>query len=241
MIVGLVSYTSDPEFVVASAAKLCYSSNGFDSAEYLKNGLSDREIGKYIENLFDMGHLSPFEHASFTFYVEGVSRTLLAQLTRHRIASYSVQSQRYVNMSNASFVVPNSIKDNEKLLNVYDEYNKVSLKTYFMLLNELKDKYIKSGIDEKEARKKAQEDARFVLPNSCTTCLMLTMNARELLHFFELRCCNRAQWEIRAMAGMMLEICKKVAPSIFKKAGPSCVRGICKEGKMSCGDPWEIV
>lgn len=243
--ITLLSYTKEPEVLISTAAKLCYSD--FDISEILKkNEASDPK--KFINMLMDLGHESPLEHVSFTFGLEGVSRSLLAQLTRHRIASYSVQSQRYVRENNFSFVIPPDIaKDalaKEEFLKAMDEdiehYNKI----VDILKNKYEVEFKNLEKDEKEAEKKAIkkaiEDARFVLPNACATKIICTFNARSLINFFKLRCCNRAQWEIREVATEMLRICKNIAPEIFKKAGPPCVLGACPEGKMTCKKANEI-
>lgn len=234
MKVLLITHTPDPELVVATAAKLCYSDS--DICDIMA-GQTDENVGAFIKKLSSLGHESPFEHAVFTFAIEDVSRSMMAQITRHRIASFSVQSQRYVNMKNAKCVVPPVIEQDEKLLKVYARFNHVSLMAYGGLVHNITEKYVAEGMAKKDAEKKAQEDARFVLPNSCTTRMIVTMNARSLLHFFEVRCCNRAQWEIRELADAMLGIVKKVAPNIFQNAGPSCVRGKCSEGAMTCRSP----
>ena len=218
MKVTLITHTPEPEKVIASAAKLCYSSSDIET---LMNGLTEEKVEAFIKKLTDLGHESPLEHCTFTFGVEGVSRALLAQLTRHRIASYSVKSQRYVKEDWFEYVTPNSIEEDDMLF-----------LEYIRLMKDIQEFYnsaIKRGVPA--------EDARYALPNACSTQLIMTFNIRSLLNFFELRCCNRAQWEIRKMANMMLDICKEIAPNIFAKAGASCVRGKCKEGKMSCGQP----
>ena len=239
--VDLISYTQDPEKLIACAAKLCYSDIG---AKKIKDGLTDEKVSNFVNMLAEIGHESPIEHITFTFAIEGISRSLLAQLTRHRIASYSVQSQRYVKTKHFEFVMPPEIdlidEAREEFLRAMDE----DIKHYEALVNILKKKhketFLKSGKDEKiaekMAEKKAIEDARYVLPNACETKLICTFNARSLLNFFSHRCCNRAQWEIRNLATEMLrEVCK-VAPNVFKKAGPRCLNGACPEGKMSCGE-----
>ena len=213
MNVQLLAHTPAPEQLVAASAKLCYSAA---SIADLATSEADK-AAEFIDKLPE-AHQSPFEHVSFTFGIEGVSRAMLAQITRHRIASFSVQSQRYVNMDEFGYVIPPSIAANQDAL---DEYE------HFMDRADLVYTYLRSsGIPA--------EDARFVLPNACETRMIVTMNARELLHFFSLRCCKRAQWEIRAVADEMLRLCKEVAPEIFAKAGPGCVRGRCPEGKMGC-------
>lgn len=213
MNVQLLAHTPAPEQLVAASAKLCYSSAGIVDLAAIEADKAAEFIDKLPE-----AHQSPFEHVSFTFGIEGVSRAMLAQITRHRIASFSVQSQRYVNMDEFGYVIPPSIAANQDAL---DEYE------HFMDRADLVYTYLRSsGIPA--------EDARFVLPNACETRMIVTMNARELMHFFSLRCCKRAQWEIRAVADEMLRLCKEVAPEIFAKAGPGCVRGHCPEGKMRC-------
>ena len=218
MKVTLITHTPEPEKVVAGAAKLCYSSS---DVETLMNGLTTEKVETFIKKLTDLGHQSPLEHCTFTFGIEGVSRALLAQLTRHRIASYSVKSQRYVKEGQFEYVIPPTIAKNY--------YLKVKFSTLMKKLQEYYNCAVEDGIPP--------EDARFILPNACETKIIVTMNIRSLLHFFDERCCERAQWEIRDMANVMLDICKEVAPNLFAKAGASCVRGKCKEGKMSCGNP----
>ena len=218
MVVSLITHTPEPEKVIASAAKLCYSSSDIET---LMNGLTSEKIEKFIKKLTDLGHQSPLEHCSFTFGIEGISRACSHQLVRHRLASYSQKSQRYVKEGGFEYIKPKTIKDESNLSVAYDLLMSRIQKFYDMA--------IENGIPA--------EDARFVLPNACETKIIMTMNIRSLLHFFEERCCNRAQWEIRRIADEMLNICKEVAPNIFAKAGASCVRGKCKEGKMCCGNP----
>ncbi len=218
MKVTLIAHTPEPEKVIASAAKLCYSSSDIET---LMNGLTTERIEAFIKKLSDLGHQSPLEHCSFTFGIEGVSRSLSHQLVRHRLASYSQKSQRYVKEGCFEYITPQTIRDNEFLCVKYNALMK--------RIQEFYDCAILKGVPA--------EDARFVLPNATETKLIMTMNIRTLLHFFDERCCNRAQWEIRQMADMMLDICKEIAPNLFANAGASCVRGKCKEGKMSCGNP----
>ena len=218
MKVALITHTPEPEKVIASAAKLCYSSSDIET---LMNGLTIEKIDAFIKKLTDLGHQSPLEHCSFTFGIEGVSRSLSHQLVRHRIASYSQKSQRYVKEGQFEYITPPTIASNPDASYLFKDFMVKAQSVYSRLID--------SGIPA--------EDARFVLPNACETKLITTMNIRTLLHFFEERCCERAQWEIRQMADIMLDICKEVAPNIFAKAGASCVRGKCKEGKMSCGNP----
>lgn len=238
--VTLLAYTPDPEKNVASAAKLCYAQSDIDT---VREGLTEEKTASFVNMLAEIGHESPIEHANFTFGIEGVSRAFLAQITRHRIASYSVQSQRYVKEHNMEYVTPPEISANEEALGIFNEAMQYAADTYKKLSDILEAKhyqtFLASGLDEKAAKRSAEkqaiEDARFVLPNACDTKMIVTMNARSLHNFFTHRCCNRAQWEIRDVAKQMLALCLEVAPNIFKKAGPPCFRGGCPEGKMSCG------
>lgn len=217
MKVRLLSYTKNAEELCAAAAQSCYSGK---SAGELLNDKGAKRSGKVLEVIVGMGHHSVIEHATYTFSVEGVSRALTHQLVRHRIASYSQQSQRYVPMDHADYIVPPCIKKDVKAENEFRQLMERIWEVYRGLSNSVE-----------------VEDARYVLPNACATNITITMNARELIHFFSLRCCNRAQWEIREVADEMLRVVKKASPSIFKNAGPPCVRGKCPEGKMSCGKP----
>ena len=219
--VKLLSHTPDADKLVAAAAKLCYAESDVDT---LMDNLTAEKVEDFIERLADLGHESPIEHASYTFAVEGVSRALLAQLTRHRIASYSVQSQRYVDKGDFDYIVPPSIAANPEAAEMFERCMDM-FDTYYAY-------FTTAGIPS--------EDARFVLPNACDTRIIFTMNARSLHNFFRLRCCNRAQWEIRALADEMLKLCREVSPALFRHAGPSCaVSGKCSEGAMCCGEPRE--
>ena len=228
--VVLLRYTPAPEELVAMAGKLCYSASDLDD---LKEGVEKRDQTKYLSRLMDMGHLSPVEHASFTFGLEGVSRSLLAQITRHRIASFSVQSQRYVALGDDEtgfdYIVPPAIE-------ALGEDAAAEYRQQMELINTWYQTWRKR-LGEGE---RSNEDARFVLPNASATRMMVTMNARELQHFLGLRCCNRAQWEIREVAWQMLGEALRVAPSLFKNAGPGCLRSACPEGKKSCGRADEV-
>ena len=225
--VMLIRHTLSPEETVALGAKLCYSRS---SIEDLKNQISLKDQSAFIEKLMSMGHESVFEHASFTFGIEGVSRVLLAQLTRHRIASFSVQSQRYVSYENGfGYIIPESILAlGEDAVSRYREQME-TIESWYKGWQKL------LGQGEK-----SNEDARFVLPNACETRIMVTMNVRELFHFFSLRMCSRAQWEIRRMAEQMYFLCLQTAPALFKQAGPACLRGKCPEGEKSCGQAAKI-
>ena len=231
--------------VVAAAAKLCYSDAHITD---LLDGLDEEKTARFLTMLSDLGHASPIEHASFTFGIEGVSRTLLAQITRHRIASFSVQSQRYVRLDDFRYVIPPEIEAIPEAKAAFIESMNEDAQRYLDLVQKLEDghtaRLMAEGMSEKQARakasKQANEDARFVLPNACETKMVVTMNARSLQNFFHLRCCSRAQWEIRALAEEMLRLVYPVAPHLFAKAGPACVSGPCPEGKMCCGRTAEV-
>lgn len=228
--VTLIRYTPAPEELVALAGKLCYSPSTLDD---LADGVAKQDQTKYLGKLADMGHLSPIEHASFTFGLEGVSRSLLAQITRHRIASFSVQSQRYVALGGEDagfdYIVPPSIAALGEEAEA--EYRRQM---------ETMDKWYQEWRVRLGGGRASNEDARFVLPNAAATRIVVTMNARELIHFLSLRCCCRAQWEIRETAWRMLELAYEAAPSLFEKVGPGCLSGSCPEGKMSCGRAAEV-
>lgn len=224
--VKLIRHTADPEATVALAAKLCYSDRELDD---LTDNILAKDNSAFISRLMDMGHHSPVEHASFTFSIEGVSRAFLAQITRHRIASFSVRSQRYVSEDDFNYVVPPAI----------EELGAAAVARFAGQMDTIMDWYHdwQGALGHGE---KSNEDARFILPNACETKMIVTMNARELMHFFELRCCNRAQWEIRSVAWLMLEEVLKVAPNLFRDSGPGCLRGCCPEGQKSCGKAAEV-
>ncbi|OPY74709.1 MAG: Thymidylate synthase ThyX [Syntrophorhabdus sp. PtaU1.Bin050] len=225
----LVSHTPDPERSISTAARLCYSPANIE--QVISADVNDDSA--FLEKLVAVGHLSPIEHASFTFAIEGISRACSHQLVRHRLASYSQQSQRYVGEEEGfAYIIPPAIKDNEKLRSHFEHLMEESQDIYKLLVQEL--------TDTGRSLESAREDARFVLPNAAETKIMVTMNARELLHFFSMRLCNRAQWEIRDMAFQMLKLVKSVAPTLFRHAGPPCLKGKCPEGPRSCGKPDEV-
>lgn len=241
MNVTLLAHTPDPELTVASAARLCYSGATIDD---VREKLTPEKTAQFVDMLSEIGHESPIEHATFTFGIEGVSRALLAQITRHRIASFSVQSQRYVKEAQFEYVLPPEIEKDEQAKALFIEAMEKDQEYYDRLTDMLKTRhkaeFLEQGMDEKAAdraaEKKAIEDARFVLPNACDTKMIVTMNARSLHNFFRHRCCNRAQWEIRELATKMLYLCREAAPNLFKNAGPACLTGPCPEGKMTCGE-----
>jgi thymidylate synthase (FAD) len=243
--VKVIAHTPEPEKIVASAAKLCYSKVG---VEDIMDNLSNEKAEKFLGMLMDMGHESPIEHVSFTFAVEGVSRALSHQLVRHRIASYSQQSQRYVKLEQFEYIVPPNIdaipEARELFIKTMEEEQRAYDSLVKILLEKHTQKLMEEGKDEKSAVKAAEkmaiEDARYVFPNACETKVVFTMNARTLFNFFHHRCCNRAQWEIRRMADEMLKEVRGIAPTLFKNCGPSCISGPCPEGTMTCGKILEV-
>ena len=225
--VELLRSTVESEALVALAAKLCYAGGDLTS---LRDAIARKDQQSFLRKVREMGHESVLEHASLTFLMEGVSRALLAQLTRHRIASFSVQSQRYVSYADGfGYVVPPSIRALSDDAVAEYKAQMAQMQAWY----EGWQKRLGDG-------ESANQDARFVLPNACETRIMVTMNVRELRHFFELRMCNRAQWEIRALAQRMFELSYAEAPALFEDAGPRCLRGACPEGAKSCGRQQEI-
>lgn len=245
MNVKLITYTPDAEKVIAAAAKLCYAKSDIDT---LYENLTPEKVESFLKMLEDLGHESPVEHASFTFGIEGVSRALLAQITRHRIASFSVQSQRYVSKTDFTYILPPEIEKIPEAKAEFIAAMEEDARHYESLREKLTAAHLKAnleaGMKEAEAKraaeKKANEDARFVLPNACDTRIIMTMNVRSLHNFFRLRCCNRAQWEIRELAIAMLKEVRAVCPLLFGRAGPSCLWGACSEGAYSCGKAADI-
>lgn len=225
--VELLSHSMGGENIATLGAKLCYANA--EIADLLQK-VNSQDQEKFLSIILSTGHLSVIEHISFTFGVEGVSRALLGQLTRHRIASFSVQSQRYVSYEKGfRYIVPPAI----------EALGECAVREYESQMATIHNWY-KDWQSKLEKGERGNEDARFVLPNACETKLLVTMNARELLHFFSLRCCNRAQWEIHRLADEMLKLVKEKAPVIFKNAGPGCVRGACPEGAKTCGKIKEV-
>lgn len=223
MHVELLYHTPDPERAIATAARLCYAPVG---AAELMETMPDERVKSVLSTIMESGHFSTLEHASYTFAIDGVSRALTHQLVRHRLASFNQQSQRYVKFKDGvDVVVPDSVKATSETQAVFDEAIDACVSAYKKLLD--------AGVPA--------EDARYLLPNAAESKIVVTMNVRELLHFFNLRCCNRAQWEIREMAHRMLKLVRPTAPFVFAAAGAPCVSGTCPEGKMSCGNPYPHV
>ncbi|MBD3292368.1 MAG: FAD-dependent thymidylate synthase [Armatimonadia bacterium] len=227
--VRLVQHTERPDEVIAAAARLCYA----ESTDGLLDEASPEDAAALVRRLNAMGHHSPLEHASFTFYLEGVSRVLTHQLVRHRIASYSQRSQRYVAHDRFDYVVPPQLEGRT----VEVDGEQVDAVDYFhQTMGTIAEHYAALNDALGRTGERSNEDARYVLPNACETKIFVTMNARELLHFFGERLCRRAQWEIRKVADMMLAAARPVAPAALQNAGPKCVRlGGCPEGRMTCG------
>jgi thymidylate synthase (FAD) len=207
----LLSYSPDPERAVATAARNCYSPRDIETID---DNWSSEEVSKMVTRVRDAGHLSTFEHTMFTFGASGVSRALTHQLVRHRHMSYEQKSQRYIKVKGQfEFITPPSIEARPEIKAKYD-----------VLMGQIAEFYeaaIEAGTPP--------EDARFALPNAAETQIVITANARALLDFFTLRTCNNAQWEIRELAFAMLRLVKKVAPTLFIRAGATCVRGYCNE------------
>ncbi len=223
MNVELLYHTPDPERAIATAARLCYAPVG---AAELMETMPEERVKSVLTTIMKSGHFSTLEHASYTFAIDGVSRALTHQLVRHRLASFNQQSQRYVKFANGlETIKPDTVAQNPEAEALFDEAIEFAKDAYVKLLD--------MGIPA--------EDARYLLPNAAETKIVVTMNVRELLHFFEVRCCNRAQWEIRDLAHKMLELARPTAPFVFADAGASCVRGVCTEGKMTCGEPYPRV
>ncbi|MCE5254139.1 MAG: FAD-dependent thymidylate synthase [Actinomycetia bacterium] len=226
--VTLLQHTPLPERAVASAGRLCYAPV---SAAELKQTMSDDDVRRLVRGLIRSGHMSALEHAGFTFAVDGISRACSHQLVRHRVASYSQQSQRYVRFGpEGGFVIPPRIASSPEARAVFYEAMDDARRAY--------ERLVELGLAEGRGKESVFEDARFVLPNAAETKIVVTMNARELRHFFSLRCCRRAQWEINRLAWTMRHLASSVAPLLFEDTGPGCMTGGCHEGKMSCGDPY---
>lgn len=243
--VVILAHTPEFEQNIVRGAKLCYSSADIEA---LKDKVTPEEAQKFLEMILGLGHGSVLEHSCITFGIEGVSRSLTHQLVRHRIASYSQKSQRYVKEGQFSYVIPKDIRNNHRAKEVFIKVMEADQKAYDDLVHILLEGYLEDTDydtyqelkeDNKNLaskfEKRAIENARAVLPNACETKIQVTMNVRTLFNFFKERCCDRAQDEIRDMAYKMWLECMKISPTIFKHAVPSCVNGKCKEGKMSCG------
>ena len=225
--VKLLETTGNAIAVIYSACRQCYSAKFAGDIFEEDNKNPDKQI-EFIKKIVKSGHESPLEHVKFTFAIEGVSRALTHQLVRHRIASFSQQSQRYVKNTEFDYIIPPSI-----------EADKALKKEFIEIINEIQSSYnkiLKRFSEKGKTGETANEDARFVLPQAVETKIVVTMNCRELLHFFKQRCCERAQWEIRDLAKEMLKICESYLPAIFANAGAKCISlGYCPEGKFSCG------
>ncbi|MBW3011268.1 FAD-dependent thymidylate synthase [Candidatus Woesearchaeota archaeon] len=244
--VALLRCSPRPEELVSLSAKLCYSHADLND---LRGSVETKDQKKFVDKLLGMGHLSPVEHVCFTFGVQGISRACTHQLVRHRVASYSQQSQRYVGEhskkheggeeedadSTFDFIIPPSVKSAGK-----EEWFKEKMQLMQNWYDELCEALGDSG-------ESSNQDARFLLPNAAETKIIITMNARELMHFYNVRCCNRAQWEIRAMAMEMLKYSIQECPTIFSNAGPTCTQKdhsgkykACGEGSYGCGKAKEM-
>lgn len=226
--VTLLQHTPDPERAVASAGRLCYAPVG---AAEIRAGMSAEDVSRLVRALVRSGHHSALEHAGFSFAIDGISRACSHQLVRHRVASYSQQSQRYVRFSSEEeFVVPPEILASGEAREVFFQAMDDARRAY--------ERLVEIGLAEGRGRESAFEDARFVLPNAAETKIVVTMNARELRHVISVRCCRRAQWEINRLFWVIRHLVAQAAPVLFEKTGPGCMTGGCPEGKMSCGRPY---
>ncbi len=257
--VKLLSHTMNPELLIATAGKLCYSPSDIQT---LVEKQTPEMIDKFVNMLISMGHESPLEHVNFSFAIEGVSRSLTHQLVRHRIASYSQQSQRYVNLDKSfSYVIPKKIKDNSGAKVLFEDAMKAAFEYYVLISRELLIQFMNEFYEEEYGgtadieeiekimiqnhkkkynafTKMAIENARAVLPNACETKIICTMNLRTLVNFCHHRCCKRAQDEINELAWAMIAEVKKVSPLLAENLGASCQFGNCPEGSMCCGQPY---
>lgn len=216
MKVELLEYTPQPDLLASVAARSCHADRG---ASELRRTVDKEKLKKVLQKTVERKHTSVIEHANFTFSIEGISRACSHQLVRHRIASYAQQSQRHVKPDEEKYVTAPSIKSNPSARKKFQKAMKNAWNAYKKLEEE--------GIP--------REDSRFVLPNAAQTNIVVTMNARSILNFFEQRTCMHAQWEIRAVANKMLSEVKKIAPTIFEDAGPFCKRrGKCPEKDPDC-------
>ncbi len=226
--VELLTFTPDPLDVLYTACRQCYSPASAREI-WREEGIPREKKSKLVKKVVASGHESPLEHVSFTFAIEGISRACSHQLVRHRLASYSQQSQRYVKSTDLHFVIPPSIEKSDTAREIFLDVMSQVERAYRDLMLVLEEEYGQKG-------ETVIQDVRYILPNACETKIVVTMNARELLHFFSVRCCTRAQWEIRALAWEMLNAVKRILPEVFESAGPKCERlGYCPEGAYSCG------
>ncbi len=226
--VEILAHTPAPLSVIYAAYRQCYHS-GFVGEMWprlLAEEIPFTKQAEFIAKVLESGHGSPLEHVSFTFAAEGISRALSHQLVRHRIASYSQQSQRYVDGSSFNYILPPQLAKLPEAKARFESCMESIGEAY---------RELKELLEEGGRGDKAKEDARFVLPQAAETRIVFTMNCRALLNFFEHRCCMRAQWEIRHMAELMLVQCRHILPVVFNNAGAKCERlGYCPEGEKFC-------
>jgi thymidylate synthase (FAD) len=226
--VTLLQHTPTPDRTVAAAGRLCYAPV---SAAGLVEEMTADDVARMVRILVRSGHHSALEHASFTFAVDGISRACSHQLVRHRLASYNQQSQRYVRFGDGDdFIVPPKIDGVPEAREVFLRAMEHAREAY--------ERLVEIGVGQGYGMETVQEDARFVLPNAAETKIVVTMNARELRHFFRVRCCRRAQWEINRLAWAMRHLALGIAPVLFEGTGPGCVTDACPEGKMTCGQEY---
>lgn len=226
MNVKLLEMSQNAISLIYVACRQCYSEK-FAGEVFLDEAITPEKKEAFVKNIVASGHQSPLEHVKFTFAIEGVSRALTHQLVRHRIASFSQQSQRYVKENEFDFIIPPSIERNSEAKKEFEKLMAAIQQSYTKLLMFLGQDKISGEL--------ANQDVRFVLPQAAETKIVVSMNCRELLHFFQHRCCSRAQWEIRQLANIMLKICMEKLPVVFTKAGAKCEElGYCPEGEKFC-------
>ncbi|MBC7091899.1 MAG: FAD-dependent thymidylate synthase [Nitrososphaeria archaeon] len=206
--VYLISYTPMIERVCAAAMRSCYSMRSAHEIFLDQQNFTEYDVERLIKKAIELGHYSVLEHGSLTFSLQGISRALTHQLVRHRMASYSQQSQRHVKVRDDGqwYIIPKSLRNckekiffDEKEIEIsYEKFMKLAEEYYKMLLNKV-----------------GKEDARFILPNATLTHITLTANPRELRHIYSLRCDPAAQWEIRDICWTMLALSYLIAPNIF--------------------------
>lgn len=229
--VVLLSHTPNPEELIYTAARQCYSAmTGEDIQKQIAEGsVSKEKVDELLRRVIFSGHTSVAEHATFTFAISGVSRNFTHQFVRHRIASHSQQSQCYVNSDGFQSVVPFRIKSSERATALYLKHAEECNRVYNELINIL--------VEEGHDAGKCAEDARYILHSGIETKIIATFNARSLFNFFAHRCCMRAMNETRKVADMMMKLVTDIAPTLFETTGAPCeFSGFCPElEKFSCG------